>query len=1218
MPASRPIDCAVKLEVKLPEGAISPAVRAYLAKYAAELCADFDLAVPVDLSLTPASPQHAASGLFHVRVNDVSCRLRWWPQLRIRERAPADEVATIVAVALWENRGLLISRAISRKIAESWPSPKDSKDATAWADRFHDFLLLFLKYNHSLKFAERFLRNNCQAANSLMESSAEDWFERALEASAGLRYGASIALADPEAAQRQTYSQRFQLLLTRLRDSPGLMVGNATVTSAPLRDGEFQIRLNDVRLPVMAGPSIKEMILLVRPQDVEKLGADVRRLVDPLNGAYSFCAAASNEMGARLHEAGIDTWSDASAVYVTRVLELALLACGGSFLSPSFTIQMTNRLRDPDRLLLQGVRDGLGKTPAFHRRLTAVLRRLLDEEVPISDLRVILESLACLIEQPSRAKDLPHVYYSVPGGPRLEIAAHSLADLSVSELACAARLGARSVAARFLPEVGCTLTSRWLSLPLPLEQELINRQSAGELALSDELAEQVRTQVAQRVLLEAIWGPLLARGFAVLVAQEVRAAVAAALRREFPFIAVAGREELSATLWRNSEIESEPPSRDAESATASKDSAAASEFIVPEIFRRPIDQPPQALPVSAPVTSNLEAGIPRFEQVPNHPYGDIGLNVALAASYASRGLMSEGIQRLQMCLYRSDDTAGKQALARGSHLVGRMLAGRAQYHAAAHFVLLASAVDPYVPLYDYDLAQIWDALGNSERAILSCREAARLSSTSPIWQAALGKMFRDRQAFEDAISCYRLAASLDANNAEYHNLLANSCYSAGAYRKAIDGFRRAAEIEPAVAMFHSNLADALTMQGDYTANGPAGRGLFEEAVTRYRQALSIEPRNVRFLHHLSWPLSRLRRFADAASTLREAVDLDPKIADLRVELADSLSKQGKYGEAAQELESAIASGLGSPQVQEALAKAYLGAEEYDKAVAAAQALARDASNVKEASPGKPANRFADFASSAALARDLARKVSPSAPSLLPAAELADANYRLGAWNASLGNLRAAIVLYRRAIALLPGNPDYHKQLGNVLYKEFEHAAAIAEWKEVHPLDALTWNNIGTAYDALGEFKNALESYAASAALPEATFVPYYNIGSLNYRQRDWEASRDAFETCVRLRPDYPHSHYHLGNCHYRLNEADKAANEWRAAIGLNSTLAEAYFNLGVAAWRAGETNADPSAANYWTLALRSDRNFAVAEDNLDAIKEKREPELEIFDVIRTK
>jgi tetratricopeptide (TPR) repeat protein len=1057
MLAPRPIDCAVKLEVALPERAVSPAVRAYLAKYAAELCADFDLAAPVDLRLTPARPQDAASGLFHLRVNDVSCRPRWWPQLRIRDDAPADEIASIVAVALWENRGLLISRTISRRIAESWPAPKDLTDATAWADRFHDFLLLFLKYNHSLKFAERFLRNNCQEASSLMESSAEDWFERALEASSALRYGASIALAEPEAAQRQIYSQRFQLLLTRLRDSPGLIVGNATVTSAPLRDGEFQIRLNDVRLPVMAGPSIKEMLVLARPQDVEKLGADVRRLVDPLNGAYSFCAAASNEIGARLRQAGIDTWNDASAVYVTRVLDLALLACGGCFLSPSFTIQMTNRMRDPDRLLLQGVRSALGKTPAFHRRLTAVFRRLLDEEVPVSDLRAILDSLTCLTELPSRAKDLPHVYYSVPGGPRLEIAARPLADLSVSELACAARLGARTVASRFLPEVGCTLTSRWLSLPPSLEQELINLQSAGEIALSDELAEQVRTQVAQRVLLEAIWGPLLARGFAVLVAQEVRAAVAAALRREFPFIAVAGREELHATLWRNSEIESEPPSRDAESTTASKDSAAASESIVPEILRRPIDQPPVALPISVPVASNLEAGIPRFEQVPNLPSGDIVLNVALAASYASRGLISEGIQRFQICLDRLEDPAAKQALARGSHLVGRMMAGRAQYHAAAHFVLLAAAVDPYVPVYDYDLAQIWDALGNSEGAILSCREAARLSSTSAIWQAALGKMFRDRQAFEDAISCYRRAASLDPNNAEYHNLLANSCYSAGAYRKAMDGFRRAAEIEPAVAMFHSNLADALTMQGDYTANGAAGRGLFEEAVTRYRHALSIEPRNVRFLQHLSWPLSRLRRFADAASSLREAIDLDSKSADLRLDLADSLSKQGKYGEAALELESAIASGLGSPQVQEALAKAYVGAEEYDKAAAAAQTLAGDATNLKgaEASPGKPANRFADFASSAVLARDLARKLSSSAPSPLPVAELADANYRLGAWNANLGNLRAAILLYRRAIALLPEHPDYHKQLGNVLYKEFEYAEAIAEWKEVHPLDALT-------------------------------------------------------------------------------------------------------------------------------------------------------------------
>ena len=476
-----PADWTLNLEVALPDHAISPAIRAALGKYAAGLCADFDLRLKLNLVVNRSAEAAADrdEGQIDIRLNNQKCRLRWWPQLPIRKGATAQEVAAISGVALWENRELLISREMADTVFARWlptegaqqqesQSPEESRHEDARRrNEFHKFLRLFLRYNHSLRHAETFLRENRRMVDSI---DAEHWFERAVEESRNLRYGVVVTLPQDEVTKsKPEYAKSLEWLASRLTEARGLVAGPIAIEAAPLATSTFQIRLNDVHLPVLDVPLVGD-VLFSDLRAMTKLRSGARVLVDPFSGCFCCAAADSAETATALREAGTEAWTHAPAGYLTRVLESAIYASGGSFLSPSSTAFLLERQRQDRPQLVRIVRARLGNVPPFHLRMTAVLRRLVDEGVSVKDLPGILAGIVWITEGASEAGG--EIYYSLPGKDLLGIARGPLSVLSTFELTQAARLRLRSVAVRNLPPTGCKQALRWLFLPEQLEHEL--------------------------------------------------------------------------------------------------------------------------------------------------------------------------------------------------------------------------------------------------------------------------------------------------------------------------------------------------------------------------------------------------------------------------------------------------------------------------------------------------------------------------------------------------------------------------------------------------------------------------------------------------------------------------------------------------------------------------------------------------------------------------
>ena len=439
-------------------------------------------------------------------------------------------------------------------------------------------------------------------------------------------------------------------------------------------------------------------------------------------------------------------------------------------------------------------------------------------------------------------------------------------------------------------------------------------------------------------------------------------------------------------------------------------------------------------------------------------------------------------------------------------------------------------------------------------------------------------------------------------------VLGDSLRVTGAFRRAIDAQRQAIDWAPDNAAYHANLAYALTLQGDYVSAKAEKGGCYGKAVEEYRLAIEMNPAMVWCHHYLSVPLRRLLRWDEATNELREAIRLDEKDLAARRELAECLAAQGRFDEAVLELEKSRSAYPSVLEFQSDLARAYAQQGEYGKAVSLALPISTGDS---------PLQGAAEVLNSLRNAQETAGRITKEPQN----AELFVA---LGHIHVQLGNLQAAAGQYLQATKLDQSRPDYHKWLGNTLFKQDDWAGAASEWEKalsLSPDDALTLNNLGTAYDNLEQIEKAMTCYERASKLVSDNFVPLYNLGSSNYRLGHTEEARDAYQKAVGLNDRFAPSHFNLGNCYYRLEHSEQAIAEWERATLLDPKLVEAHYNLGLALWVTGDATGERRrrALECWKEGLRLDPNLTDAEDNRDAAARGDEPNRRaIFDLLRTR
>lgn len=107
-------------------------------------------------------------------------------------------------------------------------------------------------------------------------------------------------------------------------------------------------------------------------------------------------------------------------------------------------------------------------------------------------------------------------------------------------------------------------------------------------------------------------------------------------------------------------------------------------------------------------------------------------------------------------------------------------------------------------------------------------------------------------------------------------------------------------------------------------------------------------------------------------------------------------------------------------------------------------------------------------------------------------------------------------------------------------------------------------NLANSYALAGQHREAVEIYhKLIAALPAPVSTPYYNLGLSLAALNDEAGAVEAFKKAIEIKSDYAEAHYNLGIIYSRAEKYPEAVAEFQQAIKAKPDYAEARYSLGI-------------------------------------------------------
>jgi tetratricopeptide (TPR) repeat protein len=140
-------------------------------------------------------------------------------------------------------------------------------------------------------------------------------------------------------------------------------------------------------------------------------------------------------------------------------------------------------------------------------------------------------------------------------------------------------------------------------------------------------------------------------------------------------------------------------------------------------------------------------------------------------------------------------------------------------------------------------------------------------------------------------------------------------------------------------------------------------------------------------------------------------------------------------------------------------------------------------------------------------------------------------------------------------------------------------------------------HLGIAHNHLQNSQQAISHYQAAIKLPIYPMLKlgaYNNLGNLLKAAGDLPGAKTAYETALKIDPNFATGYYNLGVICKALNLFTEAINAYKTAIKLNPNYAEAYQNLGVVLLKVGNVQGSVTAFKN-AILLHQQYNPAEAE-----------------------
>jgi Flp pilus assembly protein TadD len=158
--------------------------------------------------------------------------------------------------------------------------------------------------------------------------------------------------------------------------------------------------------------------------------------------------------------------------------------------------------------------------------------------------------------------------------------------------------------------------------------------------------------------------------------------------------------------------------------------------------------------------------------------------------------------------------------------------------------------------------------------------------------------------------------------------------------------------------------------------------------------------------------------------------------------------------------------------------------------------------------------------------------------------------RAGMANERTGDYAGAVRIYRRGLAVAPGNVELLNAVGFALFQQGDSREAVAALQQAVEADPKHWkahNNLALAAIDLGELELAEAHYRESLAIAPQPAI-YNDLGFVLEREGLADEAAALYRKALELDPESASAHYNLAASLARSGKLSEAERHFRAAL----------------------------------------------------------------------
>ena len=193
--------------------------------------------------------------------------------------------------------------------------------------------------------------------------------------------------------------------------------------------------------------------------------------------------------------------------------------------------------------------------------------------------------------------------------------------------------------------------------------------------------------------------------------------------------------------------------------------------------------------------------------------------------------------------------------------------------------------------------------------------------------------------------------------------------------------------------------------------------------------------------------------------------------------------------------------------------------------------------------------------------------------------------KLGALYMQMGKIDAGMELLNRGLNQLIGNQVNEEEKPLNKLKILRPQKVTVDFDEDINYDILyeLHYHLGIAHTNLQNLPSAITNYQSAVKLPIYPLLKlggYNNLGNLLKITGDLPGAKIAYETAIKIDPNFVIGYYNLGMVCKAMGLFTEAIDCYNHAINLNPDYAEAYQNLGVVLLKIGDVSGSLEAFEY--------------------------------------